>query len=360
MYRLLRPLWFCLDPETSHDLALRLLAKVSANKLLTALCRQRYANRVPLLAVHAMGIKFPNPLGLAAGLDKQATCANALAAIGFGWIELGTVTPMPQPGNHKPRLFRLRAHDAIINRMGFNSIGLKQFLQNIHAGAPEVIKGINIGKNATTPIADAAADYLHCLRAVYRYADYIAVNISSPNTSDLRSLQQNHALDALLAAIHTERLKLGDQHGRGVPLVVKIAPDLQPTQLDEIAGLLRKYQIDGVAATNTSVARGLVSGHRLAQQQGGLSGPAIAAMSNQVIARLYQNLQGEIPIIGVGGINSATAAIAKLQAGADLLQLYTGFIYQGPALVRQIIQQLAAESAQSGFASYVRGLRANR
>jgi dihydroorotate dehydrogenase len=290
--------------------------------------------------VTVMGIKFPNPVGLAAGLDKQAAACNALHELGFGWLELGTVTPLPQPGNPKPRMFRLEQHEALINRLGFNSIGLHRFVENLKRVNPDIIKGINIGKNAATPLNNAIDDYLIGLRGAYDFADYVTINISSPNTRHLRELQQDQALNQLLFSLNQERQKLADSTGRYVPLVVKIAPDLSPHQIDDIATLLRQNSIDGVAATNTTVSRDPVAGHALSGEVGGLSGAPLRDAATKVITALYQNLQDEIPIIGIGGIHNADSAVEKFDAGAKLIQLYTGLIYRGPALVGEILRTL--------------------
>ncbi len=353
MYSLIRPLLFRLDPESSHDLVMSGLAKISRNRSATALANKLYGRRVPQLTTRVMGIDFPNPVGLAAGLDKQGHCANGLAALGFGWVELGTVTPLPQPGNPRPRMFRLEQHGAIINRMGFNSVGLAEFISNVSETSPGVIKGINIGKNAATPLERAAEDYVTCLDAAFPHADYIAVNISSPNTENLRSLQQDQILDALLGTIHRRRLELTDQVGRAVPLVLKIAPDVDDPQIDAIAKLLRKHAIDGVAATNTTISREGLGHHIHASETGGLSGRPLRNAATSVIEKLFANLQGEVPIIGIGGIDSASAAVEKFTAGADLIQLYTGFIYQGPNLIRQIVSTLQSLNT-SGIPSSLR------
>lgn len=341
MYSLIRPLLFKLEAETSHDLVLNALGIVSRSKLLTALTGLIAGESPYSRPVSVMGINFPNPVGLAAGLDKQAKSSNALQIFGFGWLELGTVTPKPQPGNPKPRLFRLPEHNALINRMGFNSVGLNQFLDNLRNINPGFIKGINIGKNAATSLDNAVEDYLIGMRGVYDYADYIAINVSSPNTRDLRDLQQDQALDKLLSALDHERNLLTDSTGNYVPLVVKISPDLTHTQIDAIAGILRLHNIDGVAATNTTVSRLSSEHHPLAGEVGGLSGRPLQAVATDVIATLYKNLQDEIPIIGIGGIDSAESALEKFQAGAKLVQLYTGFIYQGPKLIKDILASLS-------------------
>ncbi len=357
MYSLIRPLLFCMNPEASHNLVLGSLAKISRHRSANDLLAKQFGATVPSLPLRIMGLDFPNPVGLAAGLDKQGNCANALSALGFGWVELGTVTPLPQPGNPKPRMFRLIEHQAIINRMGFNSIGLDRFLNNINRTSPGIIKGINIGKNASTPVDQAPADYLTCLDAVYSHADYITINISSPNTSNLRNLQQNDALDSLLEPLNRRRQELCDQYGRHVPLVLKIAPDLDNNQVNVIAAQLRKHRLDGVAATNTTVSRDAVSGHRNAHEDGGLSGPPVRDMSTIVLKLLYKNLQGEIPIIGIGGIDSASAAIEKFEAGADLVQLYTGFIYKGPKLIKEIVFDLSERCGSNDFGHFVSTLR---
>ncbi|WP_424947841.1 quinone-dependent dihydroorotate dehydrogenase [Candidatus Spongiihabitans sp.] len=346
MYPLLRPLLFKLRPETSHDLVMNTLGLVSKSKQLTSLCAmlvgaKSQSRPAPTQSVQAMGITFPNPVGLAAGLDKQANACNALHKMGFGWLELGTVTPLPQPGNPKPRMFRLPEHQALINRLGFNSVGLTRFVNNLARADPEIIIGINIGKNAATPLNNAIEDYLIGLRGVYAQADYVAINVSSPNTRDLRNLQQHQALNQLLYALNLERQKLTDSTGKHVPLVVKIAPDLDRRQIDGIAAILRRNRIDGVAATNTTLARRSVEQHPLAHEVGGLSGPPLDDAATATVAALYQNLQGEIPIIGIGGIDSAQAALEKFQAGAKLVQIYTGFIYQGPRLIKAVLDALA-------------------
>lgn len=342
MYSSLRRTLFTLEPETAHRVVLGALAQASRSKTLCALLA-RY-NRAGLELPHeVMGIEFPNPVGLAAGLDKQGSACNALHALGFGWIELGTITPVPQPGNPKPRIFRLAEHGAIINRMGFNSDGLARFLKNITRAERRIVTGINLGKNAATALDQAIGDYLAGLEAVHAHADYVAINISSPNTQNLRDLQHEDALAPFLGEINRKRMALADESGRRVPLVLKIAPDLDSKRIDHIAELSRKHQIDGLAATNTTLARSEVEHHALAFEVGGLSGPPLSPLSTKTIHRLFRNLQGEIPIIGIGGIDSAAGALEKFQAGAELVQLYTGFIYHGPKLIREIIERLAGE-----------------
>ena len=354
MYPTLRRLLFTLEPETAHRIALGVLAKASCSKALCALLNQRSRAGLAAPPHEVMGIEFPNSVGLAAGLDKQGTACNALHALGFGWVELGTVTPLPQPGNPRPRMFRLPEHRAIINRMGFNSDGLARFLENIAAVDRRIIKGINLGKNAATPLAQAMDDYLIGLEAVYTHADYVAINISSPNTRNLRDLQQEDALAPLLGGINRKRMALADATGRRVPLVLKIAPDLDGDAIDHIAALARKHCIDGIAATNTTPTRSGVENHALAVEPGGLSGPPLASLSTATIHRLFGNLQGEIPIIGIGGIDSVDSAVEKFQAGAELVQLYTGFIYHGPKLIREIIKHLNSETASGALESNLR------
>jgi len=329
---------FALEAEKCHGLTIDALAHASCSRAVTALLAK--CNHVRDLPRKVMGIDFPNPVGLAAGLDKQARACNALHALGFGWLELGAVTPLPQPGNPKPRIFRLPEHQAIINRMGFNSGGLEIFLRNLARAAPGIIKGVNIGKNAATAMHNAHADYATCIEAVHTHADYISINISSPNTQDLCGLHDDDALNPFLAALDRKRLELADTSGRRVPLVLKIAPGLGGGALDALAALARKHHIDGIAATNTTPARNGVERHALAGEAGGLSGAPLRALATEAVARLSRNLQGEIPIIGVGGIDSADAAHEKFQAGAALVQLHTGFIYRGPRLIREIIERL--------------------
>jgi dihydroorotate dehydrogenase len=286
-----------------------------------------------------MGINFPNPVGLAAGLDKDGAYIDGLAALGFGFIEVGTVTPRAQPGNPKPRMFRLKKANAIINRMGFNNGGVDAFVANVQASSyyqdKQGVLGLNIGKNADTPIDRAADDYLLCLEKVYPYAGYVAINISSPNTKNLRQLQEASDLSALLARLKGAQRRLADRHGRYVPIAVKIAPDIDNEQIKAIAGALMRYKLDGVIATNTTIARDRVKGMQHADELGGLSGAPVFEPSNAVIRALKAELGNALPIIGVGGIFSGENARAKIDAGASLVQLYTGLIYRGPALVRE-------------------------
>lgn len=360
MYSLIRPLLFMLDAEHSHDLTLGLLQSAYRVPGVATLVRRTYAGRTPALPVEVMGLRFPNPLGLAAGLDKQARCLVPLLDFGFGFLELGTVTPQPQPGNPRPRLFRLAHQAAIINRMGFNSSGLDAFLANLAAQPRRGLIGINLGKNKFTPDAQAVDDYLAGLRAVYAHADYVTLNISSPNTPGLRALQDEAPLAALLADLKHEQGLLAQAHGRHVPIAVKIAPDLDDAGIDTIARLLIEHNMDAVIATNTTIARPDLEQEPRARETGGLSGRPLRALSTRVIRRLYAALQGRIPIIGVGGIGSADDAWEKLVAGADLIQLYTAFIYQGPGVVGEIVRGLAEKVRAQGATSLADALRKAR
>ena len=342
-YALARPFLFGLDPETAHELTLGSLARAQGTPLQWAWCNGFVPDPVELA-----GLRFPNRVGLAAGLDKNARCIDALGAMGFGFVEVGTVTPKGQPGNPKPRMFRLPEANALINRLGFNNEGLDAFTANVQRSRLRQqgrLLGLNIGKNAATPIEHATDDYLACLAGVYPHADYVTVNISSPNTRNLRSLQSDEALDALLAAIAARRAELAGQHGRRVPVFVKIAPDLDEAQVDVIAATLRRHGMDGVIATNTTLARDKVKGLPHAQETGGLSGAPVLEASNRVIAQLRAALGPGYPIIGVGGILSADDALSKLKAGADVVQIYTGLIYRGPALVDEVARAFKKESA---------------
>ena len=336
-YALTRPLLFGMDAEAAHDFTMDMLARGQHTPLQWAWCNETVQDPIQLA-----GLTFPNRVGLAAGLDKNARCIDALGAMGFGFVEVGTVTPKPQPGNPKPRMFRLPERQALINRFGFNNEGLEAFLGNVQrsrfrtaARQHRMLLGLNIGKNATTPIEDATRDYLTCLEGVYPHADYVTVNISSPNTQNLRALQSDAALDALLAAIAERREALATQQGRRVPVFVKIAPDLQDEQVAVIAATLQRHGMDGVIATNTTISREAVKGLRHAEETGGLSGAPVYEASNRVIAQLRAALGQGFPIIGVGGILSAEDAVGKIRAGADVVQIYTGLVYQGPALVVQ-------------------------
>ncbi len=343
IYPLLRKFFFALDAETAHGIGMAGVDFVNAAGVSCLLARS-----LPADPVRVMGLDFPNPVGLAAGLDKNGEHVDALAALGFGFIEVGTVTPRPQPGNPRPRLFRLTDRQAIINRMGFNNDGVEKLLANVSAAKFARwggVLGINIGKNFDTPIARAADDYLFCLDRVYSVASYVAVNISSPNTTNLRELQRDDALDALLGSLKEAQARLADQHGKYVPLALKIAPDLEDQQIQAIADLLRQHRMDGVIATNTTLSRAGVEGQRHADEAGGLSGAPLLAMSTAVVGKLATALAGEVPIIGVGGIIKGADAAAKIAAGASLVQFYTGFIYRGPELVAEAAAAIAGRRA---------------
>ena len=329
LYRLARPLLFSLDPETAHRATLRLLE----------FNRFQSSFKTP---VRAMGLEFPNPVGLAAGLDKDAAHLDALARLGFGFLEVGTVTPRPQPGNPRPRLFRLAAKQAIINRFGFNNAGIDAFLANIARSRWRGVLGINIGKNADTPAERAADDYALCLEKAYASASYVTINVSSPNTENLRRLQDKHPLDALLARLVALRERLADRHGRKVPLVLKVAPDLDASQIETIADSVQRHGIDGLIATNTSLSRDGVEGLRHANEAGGLSGAPIRERSTRVLQAFASLLPGKT-LIGAGGILSGGDAAEKFAAGASLVQLYTGLVYRGPDLVSECVSAYRAK-----------------
>lgn len=335
-YGLARRFLFSLDPEVAHDLTMAGLAATQGNPLKAAYCASRVDDPIELAGLH-----FPNRVGMAAGLDKNARCIDGLGAMGFGFVEVGTVTPKAQPGNPKPRMFRLPQANALINRLGFNNDGLDAFVANVQRSSlrrqknPALLLGLNIGKNAATPIERATDDYLLCLDGVYPHADYVTVNISSPNTKNLRALQSDAALDALLGAIAQRREALQKQHGKRIPIFVKIAPDLDEAQVAVIAATLKRHGMDGVVATNTTLSREAVKGMAHAEETGGLSGAPVLEASNRVIGQLRAALGTQFPIIGVGGILSAADAVSKIQAGADVVQIYTGLIYQGPQLVKE-------------------------
>lgn len=335
MYSLIRPLLFSLDPETAHHITLQML-QITHRLGLLPLCVAHSADNPQ----QVMGLTFPNQVGLAAGLDKNGDYIDATAALGFGFIEIGTITPRAQEGNPKPRLFRLSEAQGIINRMGFNNHGVDALVENVKHANYRGILGINIGKNFDTPIEQAVADYLIGLRRVYPYASYVAINISSPNTKNLRQLQGSDELDALLRQLKMEQGKLADVHGKYVPLVLKISPDLDREQIQQIAILLQRYRIDGVIATNTTLARAGVEHLALHAETGGLSGAPLRDRSTAVIRELAAALQGALPIIGVGGILSGEDAVEKIQAGAKLIQIYSGLVYRGPALISECIKAI--------------------
>ena len=338
LYPLARAFLFKMDPEAAHDLTLNQLAQTQ-NTFLDIAYRQ------PWIAdpIQLAGLSFPNRVGMAAGLDKNARCIDGLGAMGFGFVEVGTVTPLAQPGNDKPRMFRLPEAKALINRLGFNNQGLDAFVSNVKKSSFRSqgrLLGLNIGKNAATPIERATDDYLIGLNGVYEHADYVTVNISSPNTKNLRSLQTDEALDQLLSALNERKMALADKHQKRVPVFLKIAPDLDDDQIAVIAASLIKHQMDGVIATNTTLSRDAVKGMQHGYEAGGLSGAPVLAGSNRVILLLRQHLGAQFPIIGVGGILSAYDAVSKIEAGADVVQIYTGLIYKGPALVHEVAKAL--------------------
>lgn len=352
-YAVARPFLFGLDPEAAHELTLNSIARLQHSPLTCLYGEPRVQDPYTLA-----GLQFPNRVGLAAGLDKNARCIDGLAAMGFGFVEVGTVTPKAQAGNPKPRMFRLPKANALINRLGFNNEGLDAFIANVkqarfrrQSGVSPMLLGLNIGKNASTPIERATDDYLTCLDGVYPHADYVTVNISSPNTQNLRSLQSDAALDALLGSVAERRELLAQRHGRRIPVFVKIAPDLEDTQVEVIASTLMRYGADGngvatsafgVIATNTTLSREAVAGLPHAQESGGLSGAPVLNASNRVIRQLRACLGKSFPIVGVGGVLSADDAVSKIQSGANLVQIYTGLIYKGPSLVWESARAIQA------------------
>lgn len=337
MYGLIRNLLFRLPPEQAHHIALR---SMDAAERLGVL--QHFSPSVPDAPVDVMGLRFPNPVGLAAGLDKNAEHIDAMAALGFGFVEVGTVTPVAQPGNPKPRMFRLPEHQALINRMGFNNAGLDVLLANVRRAKFDGILGINVGKNKLTPAEESESDYRKGIAGVYELASYITVNVSSPNTPGLRDLQFGDSLKQLLVAIKDEQRIQAERHSRYVPVAVKIAPDMDDAAIRFVADALLETGIDGVIATNTTIDRTAVAGHRFAEEQGGLSGAPVRAPSLRVIEGLYSILGDRVPIIGVGGIGDGASAAEKVRAGARLVQVYTGFIYRGPALIGEAVRAIQA------------------
>ena len=335
MFNLLRPVLFSLEPETAHHVALGSLKWLERTPL-----RGLVAQELCAAPRTVMGIEFPNAVGLAAGLDKNGDYIDAMAALGFGFLEIGTITPRPQPGNPKPRLFRLTEAEAIINRMGFNNQGVDYLIEKVKSARFRGVLGINIGKNIDTPVEKATDDYVTCLRKVYAHATYVTVNISSPNTKGLRSLQHGDALEDLLAQVKKEQGELAAKHGRYVPVVLKIAPDLDDGQVVAIADALVRHRYDGVIATNTTLSRQGVAHLPAGKEQGGLSGRPVFKPSTEVLHKLSLELKGQLPIIGVGGIFSGADARAKLEAGASLVQIYSGFIYRGPELIREAVAAL--------------------
>ena len=348
MYSLARPLLMSIDAEHAHDRALRWLDRAHGLGMLGLLVRSP-----PALPTQSLGLRFPNPVGLAAGLDKNGAHVDALFALGFGFIEVGTVTPRPQAGNPMPRLFRVPEYQAIINRMGFNNDGIDALVRNverskhIRSSGHRGILGVNIGKNRDTPNADALGDYLLCLERAYPLADYVAVNISSPNTAGLRELQEEQSLRRLVSGLRDAQERLSGQHGRRVPLLVKISPDLSDEDIDAIARVFNDLDIDGVVATNTTVSRSEIQSSPLATEAGGLSGAPLLERSTAILRRLRARLASHIPMIGVGGISSGTDAIAKTAAGAQLVQLYSGLVYRGPRLVRECVDAIHRRTQQA-------------
>ncbi len=336
MYDLARPLLFGLDAERAHGLgllSLELAYRTGTNPLL--------ARPIAALPTKVLGLTFPNPVGLAAGLDKNGAHIDALLALGFGFVEVGTVTPLAQEGNPKPRMFRLSSQKAVINRLGFNNRGVDAMVRNVErARRRHGLLGINIGKNKDTPNEDAANDYLHCLERVYPLADYITVNISSPNTTGLRELQEEQALRQLIGTLREAQERLGSQHGKRVPMLVKVAPDVSDDDIEAMARVLGDLAVDGVIATNTTIGRTGVQNHKLAAQAGGLSGAPLMGQSTAVLRKMRTRLADHIPLIGVGGILSGADAVAKMSAGADLVQFYTGMIYRGPELVHECVEAI--------------------
>ncbi|WP_298943319.1 quinone-dependent dihydroorotate dehydrogenase [uncultured Psychromonas sp.] len=335
LYRVMRSFLFKMNPEKAHDLSIKQL-KLTHGTVLDLFYRQKVQQR----PVQLMGLTFPNSLGLAAGLDKNAECIDAFGAMGFGHVEVGTVTPVGQPGNPSPRLFRVLEGEGIINRMGFNNDGVDNLIENVKNSNFKGVIGINIGKNINTPVEQGKEDYIICMEKVYPHAGYIAVNISSPNTPGLRSLQYGEALDDLLSSLKDRQEALAKKHEKYVPIALKVAPDLSDEEIESIAQSLLKYKIDGLIATNTTLDREMIKGMSHASEAGGLSGRPLQSKSTAVIAKFAQHLKGEIPIIGVGGIDSVIAAKEKIEAGASLVQIYSGFIYQGPPLVKDIVNHI--------------------
>ena len=335
LYRLARTGFFQLDAEKAHDLAIQNFKRFTGTPV-----DLLYRQQLPHRPVECMGLTFRNPVGLAAGLDKNGECIEAFDAMGFGFVEVGTVTPRPQSGNDKPRLFRLVEAEGIINRMGFNNLGVDNLVENVKKAKFNCVLGINIGKNKDTPIEKGAEDYLICMEKVYEHAGYIAVNISSPNTPGLRSLQYGEALDELLSELKAKQAELAEKYSKYVPLALKIAPDLSDDEIKQICQSLLTNNIDAVIATNTTLDRSIVEGMKYANEAGGLSGRPVQSRSTEVVRRLHEELKDQIPVIGVGGVDSYVAAKEKMMAGAKLVQVYSGFIYHGPALVRDIVKNL--------------------
>ena len=363
-YSLIKPVLLALDAERAHDVTLANLARISKSAFTLRQVQRLYSDQVPELTTTCMGLEFKHPIGLAAGLDKDAKAFNAFAALGFSGVEMGTVTPKPQPGNEKPRIFRLAEDRALINRMGFNSCGVEEFLANYAKAAPKmrnkVVAGINIGKNAVTPLDQAQFDYGSALQRVYSKADYITVNISSPNTKSLRDLQNANYLDDFLMHVKQVGDKCAKVHKRNVPIALKVAPDLTEDEVETISELVLSHRFAAVIATNTTLARPASLQSEHASQEGGLSGLPVKDASTEVIRQFYGHLRGRVQIVGVGGIQSAEDAWQKLVAGADYLQIYTLFIYQGPIMIREIVAGLKEKVAQYGCTNLAEALEKAR
>ena len=338
MYRLARSLLFLLNPETAHDVTMTVMSAGGRTGLVS-----KISQPVPDAPVRVMGLEFPNPVGLAAGLDKDGECIQAFDQLGFGFVEVGTVTPVGQPGNPKPRMFRLVENKALINRMGFNNKGVDHMVENLKKVKTKAVIGVNIGKNKETPLEQANNDYLDCLRKVYPWAGYVAVNLSSPNTSGLRELQFGDHLSSLLTALKSEQATLAEQHNRYVPIAIKLAPDVADDELRAIAGQIVDHGMDAIIATNTTVEREAVANHKYAAEPGGLSGLPLTHLATEKVRVIAEAVAGKIPVIGVGGIMTAADAIDKIRAGASLVQIYSGFIYRGPELVREISEAVSGE-----------------
>jgi dihydroorotate dehydrogenase len=336
LYSLARPLLFSLDPETAHELTLRL-----------ADAARFFSGPIRRAPVRVMGLDFPNPVGLAAGLDKHAEHVDALAALGFGFVELGGVTPRPQPGNPRPRLFRLPDARAIINRYGLNSVGVEAFVQNLKRARAKAIIGANIGKNKDTPNEQAVEDYARCMEVLYPHVHYLALNVSSPNTKGLRDLQAAEMLSLLLKTLKTRRERLRETHGKNVALVLKVSPDLDDAAIDDIAEVVRRERADGLIATNTTVSREGIAALAHGTEEGGVSGAPLTAPSTEVLRKFSSRLKNEVPLIGVGGIMSGADARAKFDAGASLVQIYSGLVYRGPGLVAECVQAYEARKSSA-------------
>lgn len=349
IYSIVKPALFALDPERAHDITLSKFAFASKSPFIVGQINKLYGQRVPDLPIKCMGIDFRHPVGLAAGLDKDGRALPAFSALGFSGVEMGTVTPKPQPGNDKPRMFRLLEDEALINRMGFNSEGVDSFLSNIQKSDTTAVAGLNIGKNASTAIEEAHTDYVSALQRVYAQADYITVNISSPNTKSLRDLQNESFLDSLLFKIKAAQSKCEKVHKRYVPIALKVAPDLETDEIETIAELVISHKFDALIASNTTIARPSSLKSKHAAEMGGLSGAPVKDMATECIRQFYQILQGRVQIIGVGGIKDADDAWEKLMAGADYLQIYSQFIYQGPDMIRDIVLGIEKKVKSHGF-----------